>query len=180
MQLTDVRKTIDTTALAAVGMTDAAVAKIRKVRDEVATVRPSRDVRKLVDRVQDLPETAVNRAMVLASRANDNYEALAARGEKVVGRVRNQKATKDLLAQAESAMSVGKGFFTTVRKSVADVVAEVDADADVVTAEVKKTATTARTATKRTTTRGKAAATSARKTASAAKKAASDAANKLG
>jgi heparin binding hemagglutinin HbhA len=48
------------------------------------------------------------------------YSGLAVRGEKLVKRIRNQKSTKDLIAQAGSTVSLGKGAVTTVRKAAHD------------------------------------------------------------
>jgi hypothetical protein len=139
------------------------------------------------DQAQHVPALALNRGLVLAGKAQESYETLAERGEKLVKRVRSQKSTKDLLAQAEATFSLGKGAVTTVRKSATDIqrsakatlttgrketAAAVDAVADSVveeateaTAAVKESATRTRTAAKRT-------ATTTKKSAAASKTAA--------
>lgn len=219
----DIRKNvIDTTPVfAAVGLTDLAVEKVRGARVKATSVRVDLDATKLqakaqarvteaAEQAQELPALALNRGLEIAGKAQETYESVAARGEKLVKRVRTQKSTKDLLAQAEATFALGKGAVTTVRKSANEIqrsakatlttgrkqaVVAADAIADSVateaTATVTKAATTTRTAAKRTatTTKKSAAATksatkgattSAKKTATATKKASTAAAKKVG
>jgi hypothetical protein len=187
----DIRKNlIDTTpVLAAVGLTDLAVEKVRDARVKVASARVDVDAAKLqtaLDQGKDLPALALNRSLELADTARKQYESYATRGEKLVMRVRTQKATTDLIAQAEATFALGKGAVTTVRKSATDlqrsakatlttgrrqtvVAADVISDSVVdeatdATATVAKAATRTRTAAKRT-------ATTTRKSATASKSA---------
>jgi hypothetical protein len=187
----DIRKNlIDTTpVLAAVGLTDLAVEKVRDARVMVASARVDVDAAKLqtaLDQGKDLPALALNRSLELADTARKQYESYATRGEKLVMRVRTQKATTDLIAQAEATFALGKGAVTTVRKSATDiqrsakatlttgrrqtvVAADVISDSVVdeatdATATVAKAATRTRTAAKRT-------ATTTRKSATASKSA---------
>jgi hypothetical protein len=187
----DIRKNlIDTTpVLAAVGLTDLAVEKVRDARVKVASARVDVDAAKLqtaLDQGKDLPALALNRSLELADTARKQYESYATRGEKLVTRVRTQKATTDLIAQAEATFALGKGAVTTVRKSATDlqrsakatlttgrrqtvVAADVISDSVVdeatdATATVAKAATRTRTAAKRT-------ATTTRKSATASKSA---------
>jgi hypothetical protein len=187
----DIRKNlIDTTpVLAAVGLTDLAVEKVRDARVKVASARVDVDAAKLQtahDQGKDLPALALNRSLELADTARKQYESYATRGEKLVTRVRTQKATTDLIAQAEATFALGKGAVTTVRKSATDlqrsakatlttgrrqtvVAADVISDSVVdeatdATATVAKAATRTRTAAKRT-------ATTTRKSATASKSA---------
>jgi hypothetical protein len=187
----DIRKNlIDTTpVLAAVGLTDLAVEKVRDARVKVASARVDVDAAKLqtaLDQGKDLPALALNRSLELADSARKQYESYATRGEKLVTRVRTQKATTDLIAQAEATFALGKGAVTTVRKSATDiqrsakatlttgrrqtvVAADVISDSVVdeatdATATVAKAATRTRTAAKRT-------ATTTRKSATASKSA---------
>lgn len=213
--ITELTKNVDTTPLyAAVGVTDLAVEKVRDAR--VRAEKVSADVRaeftpaaakaratevqaratEAVDTAKELPAQALNQGLVYAGRVAEGYEELATRGHKLVKRIRNQKATKDLVAQAESTLTLGKGAVTTARNAaaqvessakatlttgrkelfrVADVLSESVADeAEVAVAEVKKSAQRTRTAAKRTSTTAKNAAkrttTSAKATTTSARK----------
>ena len=195
----DIRKNvIDTTPVfAAVGLTDLAVEKVRDARVKAAAVRVDLDATKLqakaqarvteaADQAQELPALALNRGLEIAGKAQETYESVAARGEKLVKRVRTQKSTKDLIAQAEATFALGKGAVTTVRKSAneiqrsakatlttgrkqavvaADAIAgSVVEEATVANATVSKAAAATRTSAKRT-------ATTTRKSAAATKSA---------
>jgi heparin binding hemagglutinin HbhA len=194
--IAEITKNVDTTPLyAAVGVTDLAVEKVRDARVRADKVRA--DVRAeftpaafqaratevqaratdAVGQAKELPAQALNEALVYAGRVAEGYEDLATRGHNLVKRIRNQKATKDLVAQAESTLALGKGAVTTARKAatqvessakatlttgrkevlrVADVLSESVADeAGVAVAEVKKSAARTRTAAKRTQTTAK-------------------------
>jgi hypothetical protein len=196
----DIRKTVtDTTPVfAVVGLTDIAVEKVRDARVKATAVRvdlapaalqskAQARVTEAAEQAQELPALALNRGLEIAGKAQETYETVAARGEKLVKRVRTQKSTKDLLAQAEATFSLGKGAVTTVRKSATDiqrsakatlttgrkqaaVAADVIADSVVeeaaeATTAVKQSATRTRTAAKRT-------ATTTKKSAAASKSAA--------
>ncbi|MDQ1538124.1 MAG: hypothetical protein QOE58_2517 [Actinomycetota bacterium] len=129
----DIRKTVtDTTPVyAAVGVTDLAVERLREVGSRVAAVRLDLDVSTLQDLVakrfeqvseqaQQIPATFRSQTSEVAGKARETYSGLAVRGEKLVKRIRNQKSTKDLLAQAGNTVSLGKGAVTTVRKAAQD------------------------------------------------------------
>ncbi len=133
-RVADIRKNvIDTTPVfVAVGLTDLAVEKVRDARVKATTVRIDLDpatlqtkaqarVTEVAEQAQELPALALNRSLELAGKAQETYENVAARGEKLVKRVRTQKSTKDLLAQAEATFALGKGAVTTVRKSATDI-----------------------------------------------------------
>lgn len=175
--ITDVRKTNQTTFYAAVGVLDLAVEEVREAQLRAAKVRAELRPTELPTRVAALPGKTVDAVVTLANVAGDTYEDLALRGEKLVDRIRNQKATKDLVHQAESTVALGKGAVTTARKAaseversakatltttrneaarVADVVSDSVADeAKVVQDEVEKSAKRTRTAAKRTSTTAK-------------------------
>jgi heparin binding hemagglutinin HbhA len=170
----DVRKTNQTTFYAAVGVLDLAVEEVRDAQLRAAKVRADLHPTELPSRVAAIPGKTVDAVITLANAAGDTYEDLAERGEKLVDRIRNQQATKDLVAQAESTVALGKGAVTTARKAateversakatltttrkeaarVADVVSDsVATEAKVVQAEVEKSAKRTRTAAKRTNT----------------------------
>jgi heparin binding hemagglutinin HbhA len=183
----ELRKTVtdSTPVFAAVGLTDLAVEKVREAGRKATAVRVDLDPAKLqskaqarvaevTEQAQELPALALNRGLEIAGKAQETYESVATRGEKLVKRVRTQKSTKDLVAQAEATFALGKGAVTTVRKSATDIqrsakatlttgrkeAAEaVDVIADSVVDEastasttVKQSATRTRTAAKRTAT----------------------------
>jgi tartrate dehydratase beta subunit/fumarate hydratase class I family protein len=129
----DIRKTVtDTTPVyAAVGVTDLAVERLRDARTRAAAVRKDLDVSAMQDRavkrfekvteqVQQIPAQVRSQTVEVAGKARETYTGLAVRGEKLVKRVRGQKSTKDLFAQAGSTVSLGKGAVTTVRKVAHD------------------------------------------------------------
>lgn len=213
-------KTPATPLFAVVGATDLAVERARearlradKVRTELKADLAPTAVQKragvVIEDVKAFPTKALNQGVAtadqvtksyedLAGQVVKGYEDLAVRGEKLVTRIKNQKATKDLVAQAETTLSLGKGAVTTARKAVTDVrtsalatfttgrkeavkVAEtlvdtVEDTTEVAATEVKAAAKRTRTAAKRTTTTAtkaaKTTATSAKATTTSAKKAA--------
>jgi heparin binding hemagglutinin HbhA len=218
----DIRKTVtDTTPVyAAVGATDLAVERLREARTRAAAVHLDLDVSALQDRaakrfemvteqVQQIPAQVRNQTVEVAGKARETYSGLAVRGEKLVKRVRNQKSTKDLFAQAGSTVSLGKGAVTTVRKAALDtqhaamvtlatgrreagsVAASVQDDVRSTGRNVSKAAATTHTAAEGTVTTAKkstasaeratkSVATSARKTAATATTAAKTATPKVG
>ncbi|WP_148232473.1 hypothetical protein [Janibacter sp. HTCC2649] len=198
-----------TPLFAVVGVTDLAVERVRearlraeKARTELQADLAPTAVQKRAETVfgdiKALPTKALNTGVAKADEVTKGYEDLAVRGEKLITRIKNQKATKDLVAQAETTVSLGKGAVTTARKAVLDVrssalatfttgrkeavkVAETVADAvedstEVAATEVKAAAKRTRTAAKRTTTTAangaKRTTTSAKATTTSAKKAA--------
>jgi len=129
----DFRKTVtDTTPVyAAVGVTDLAVEILRDASTRAAALRVDLDVtalqskavnlfEKATAQAQQLPGTARTQTLEVFGKARETYSDLAVRGEKLVNRIRNQKATQDLFAQAGSTLNLGKGAVTTVRKAALD------------------------------------------------------------
>ncbi|NYG07148.1 hypothetical protein BJ986_001635 [Phycicoccus badiiscoriae] len=193
----DIRKTVtdSTPVFAAVGLADLAVEKVRDARVK-ATVKASNvrgeldpsalqtkaqvRVTEVAGQAQELPALALNRSLELAGKAQETYESAAARGEKLVKRVRTQKATKDLVSQAEATFALGKGAVTTVRKSATEiqrsakatlttgrkeVARAADAIADSVVDEATQTGTAVKTSATRTRTAAKRTTTTTKKTA---------------
>jgi len=130
--LEDLRKSVDTPFYAAVGMTDRAVQMAREARQRaeqmraeltpaVIQARATEEATKVVDQAKDLPALALNRGLVAAGKVAESYEDLAERGHTLLKRVRTQQSTKDLRAQAEATMALGKGAMTSARKAYADV-----------------------------------------------------------
>ena len=169
----DIRKTVtdSTPVYAAVGITDLAVEKVRDARARAAAVRADLDVSALQDKAvkrvelrfeqaQQIPAQALNQTLEVAGKAQVTYADLAVRGQKLVKRIRNQKATKDLLAQAGNTVSLGKGAVTTVRKAAVDT-----------QRAAKATLTTGRTSAAATGISAKAAATTAKKSTASAQRA---------
>lgn len=162
-------KSTATPLYALAGFGDLAVAKFRAVGDELATRFATLDqqalqaqLTKRVDalaadartvpaKLRELPIAAQASIATVLSQADEAYEELAGRGKQVVTRIRNQQATQDLVAQAETTVSKAKASRTSARKT-----------ADTASRNVKATAT------------------SARKTAKTASKATGDAADKVG
>ena len=217
----DIRKTVtDTTPVyAAVGVTDLAVERLREARARATTraaaVRVDLDITTMQDRAakrfekvteqaHQIPVQVRNQTIEAAGKARETYSGLAVRGEKLVKRIRNQKSTKDLIAQAGSTVSLGKGAVTTVRKaaldtqhaamvtlatgrreagsvaaSVQDSVSKAPARAATVV-EGTGTTTTAKKSTASAVRATRAVATSARKTATAAAKDVTTATSKVG
>ena len=208
--VSDFRKTVtDTTPVyAAVGVTDLAVEKARHARARAIAARDEFHVsvlqdkatkqaekvaeqarqvaeraEKVAEQAQQIPALALNQTLEAAGKAHTTYTELAVRGEKLVKRLRNQKATKDLLAQAGTTVSFGKGAVTTVRKAVrgeAKAVKRVvrkSGPATRLNTKPKPAARKSTAAAKRAT---KATVTSASKTASAATTAVKAAAPKIG
>jgi hypothetical protein len=196
----DIRKSVtDTTPVyAAVGLTDLAVEKVRDARAKASGVRIELDraglqakaqarVAEVTEQAQELPALALNRGLVLASKAAESYEVFAQRGEKVVKRVRNQKSTQDLISQAEATFALGKGAVTTVRRSATDIQRSAKATlttgrkeaavvADSVADEAAEAATTAKKSAARTRTAAKRTTTTTKKSAASSKRAAKAAA----
>lgn len=135
--LSDLRTSVDTTPLyAALGVTDLAVEKARemsvkaqemgvKAQHDFAPAavqaRATESMSAVVAQAMDLPAIALNQGLVAAGRITESYEGFAARGHKLVGRVRRQKATQDLVNQAETTVAAGKGAVTTARKAIVDI-----------------------------------------------------------
>ena len=126
----DIRKTVTDTnpVYAVVGVTDLAVERLRDARSRAAAVHLDLDVsvmqdraakrfEKVAEQAQQIPAQVRNQTVEVASKARETYSGLAVRGEKLVKRIRNQKSTKDLFAQAGNTVSLGKGAVTTVRKA---------------------------------------------------------------
>lgn len=140
---------------------------------------------KLAEQAQHVPSLALNQTLEVAGKAQETYAELAVRGHKLVKRIRSQKSTQDLLAQAGSTVSLGKGAVTTVHKAAVDaervakatltsgrheaevvieaVVASVSREAKVTTGTVRKSVKATRIPVKRAATTAKKSTTSARR-----------------
>lgn len=137
MKVTDIRKS--TPAMAVVGVTDLAVGALRSAQADLtaragkvpglvhevqgkavagadalrAELRPA----KIQADVQNLPNVAITKTLEVAGRAEEAYGELAARGKSLFDSVRRRSATKDLVAQGRSTMTLGKAAVTTFRKA---------------------------------------------------------------
>ena len=131
--MTDIKNTVDATPFfAAVGATDLAVEKVReaRIRAEKVRVELSADLAPakvqarattLVDGVKEIPAVVLNETMVVGGKVAEGYDELAVRGKNLVNRIRNQRSTKDLFAQAETSVAQAKGAVTSARNAAADI-----------------------------------------------------------
>ena len=125
---TTTKPTTSSPLLAVVGATDLAVERARearlradKVRRELAPAAVQTRAQVVIGEAKALPTKALNQGVATVDQVAKGYEDLADRGEKLVTRIRNQKATQDLVAQAETTLALGKGAVTTARKAVLDI-----------------------------------------------------------
>jgi heparin binding hemagglutinin HbhA len=125
----DLRKSVaDTTAgYAVIGVTDLVVEKAREARDaavvqathalgQIEKARGDLDVKALQTKAQQAPARAVDRGLQLVAKVEETYGDLAERGAQRVGRIKQQRATQELLAQGKATLSKGKAAVTTVRQ----------------------------------------------------------------
>lgn len=116
---------------AALGVTDLAIERVREAgakASESATrgaqefgdlpTRAGDRFASLRKQIEHAPATMRENTAAALEGAIEFYEDLATRGEKLIDRIRNQQATKDLLHQVKSTESQAKGAMTTARKSV--------------------------------------------------------------
>lgn len=107
---TTVKKVVTDQTYATVGATDLAVETFRGYTSQIAALGAELEPKKVQARVKAAP-----------AEAQTYYADLTKRGEDLVSRIRKQKATQDLVGQAEATVALGKGVVTTVRKAVSDV-----------------------------------------------------------
>lgn len=198
----DIKKTAADTGYAVVGLTDIAVERVRGASARAAAVRSELEVKKVQDRVEQVPTRAVTLGLEAAGKVEETYGELSARGKRLVERIKKQRATQDLLNQGKVAVSRTKAAVTTARRggeqtgdAAAETVKTAKRDASATARETKKvarrrsqptkaaaekTAETARRRASTTKSATKAATTSATKTAEAAVRATEDAAAKVG
>jgi heparin binding hemagglutinin HbhA len=107
----------------AVGVTDLAAERVRQARAQAVTVRGSLSLnprtveKKARERVMNAPVTVLSKTIELAGLMQEQHDALAARGEELLERIQNQRATQDLVAQVEQTAAFAKGAVTTFRKA---------------------------------------------------------------
>jgi heparin binding hemagglutinin HbhA len=75
------------------------------------------DARTAPAKLRELPKTAQAGFTTVLGQAEETYEDLAGRGKDLVERIRSQKATEDLVAQAKTTESKAKATRTTVKKT---------------------------------------------------------------
>ncbi len=135
----DLRTTIDTPLYALAGATDLAVEKVRDAQKRAdarraelakraeaarADLTPAAfqaRVGTMTEQVKELPALALNQSMVVGGKVTEGYADLATRGKDLVGRIRTQKSTQDLVAQAETTVAHAKGAVTTARHAAAEI-----------------------------------------------------------
>ena len=128
--VTDIRKS--TPVLAVVGVTDLAVGALRTAQADLTAraakaqgkavagaeaLRAELSPAKLQADAANLPSRAITTSLAAAGKAEETYGELAARGKSLVTKVRRRSATKDLLAQGKSTLTLSKAAVTTVRKA---------------------------------------------------------------
>ncbi len=209
----DLKKTAVDTGYVVVGITDLAVERVRDaqtraaevsngVRNELKADRLQAKAAAIPSHAMGLPTSAVSKGLEAAGKVEDGFDDLAARGKKLVERIRKQRATQDLVSQGKATLTRSKAAVTTVRRGAKDTQTSAKATVTVATREaektvaatkrtvakradatkpaVKRTATTASKRTAASKTASKGAVTSTRKTATKAVKAVSAAADKVG
>ena len=139
-KITELTKNVDTRPFyALVGATDLTVEKAREAADAaedfgaqmraefdkiVADLAPAKvqdRAEAAIAEVKDLPHQAAVTRKASMEKWAARYEDLATRGKKLVERIRGQKATQDLMAQADATMATAKGAMTTATKAAKDV-----------------------------------------------------------
>jgi len=131
----ELRKTVSqaTPVYAAVGVTDLAAQKVRGARAQALATRRAvsavdaralqleltAQAEKVARQAQGVPANLLVRGIEAAGRAQQQYDAFAARGEELVRKIREQRSTRDLLAQVDQSVAVGRGAVTTARKAAA-------------------------------------------------------------
>ena len=187
-----VKKVVTDYPYAAIGAGDLAVERVREAGTQLEALRAEVAPAKVQARLAGAPAVA-----------QKTYDDLAVRGEKLVKRVRTQKATQDLVGQAKATLALGKGLVTQARQSVTEVersakatltttrkeaakaaeavvdAVDVKVDTEAAKKAVQSSAKKTRTAAKRTTTTAKKGATrtttAAKSTTTAARKTAAKA-----
>lgn len=164
-----VKKVVTDQTYATVGATDLAVETFRGYTTQISALGAELEPKKVQARVKAAP-----------AEVQGYYSDLTKRGEDLVTRVRKQKATQDLVGQAEATVALGKGLVTTVRKAVSDVEASAkrtltigrteavkaaDAVADSVDVDAEKAKKAVSGSAKRTTSAAKGTTTTAKKAA---------------
>lgn len=107
---TTVKKVVTDQTYATVGATDLVVETFRGYTSQIAALRSELEPKKVQARVKAAP-----------TDAQHYYADLTKRGEDLVARLRKQKATQDLIDQAEATVALGRGLVDTVRKAATDV-----------------------------------------------------------
>lgn len=137
MPVLDTLKIDPSPLYAVVGAGDLAAAKVREVADDLtaradkarADLAPAKlqtKVEELADQASDLPvkllgfvkalpANAADQAATVTGAVAEGYEDLTTRGEKLIERVRTQRATQELIDQAGSTLSQAKGAVTTAK-----------------------------------------------------------------
>ncbi|WP_370891952.1 hypothetical protein [Janibacter sp. GXQ6167] len=111
---TTVKKIVTDNTYAVVGVTDYAVEQVRNAGTQLDAARAELRTQVQTVRSEYAPKN-------IPAKVAELHADLAERGEKLVQRVRNQKATQDLVHQAEATVALGKGAITTARKAADDI-----------------------------------------------------------
>lgn len=151
-----------TPVYAVVGVTDAVVERARAAGEVVARLGRQLSPQALSQQVEAAPSVAMDEVAGRVGQLQQGYQGLATRGQGLVGRVRGQQATKDLMAQVDNAVMQGRRLLTTARKGATDTQSAAratvttgrrqaaDVTADVIAGEEMTTTPASRTAAKAT------------------------------
>ncbi|MDQ3383577.1 MAG: hypothetical protein M3519_07325 [Actinomycetota bacterium] len=149
-----------TPVYAVVGVTDAVVERARAAGEVVARLGRQLSPQALSQQVEAAPSVAMDEVAGRVGQLQQGYQGLATRGQGLVGRVRGQQATKDLMAQVDNAVMQGRRLLTTARKGATDTQSAAratvttgrrqaaDVTADVIAGEEMMTTPASRTAAK--------------------------------
>ncbi len=149
-----------TPVYAVVGVTDAVVERARAAGEVVARLGRQLSPQALSQQVEAAPSVAMDEVAGRVGQLQQGYQGLATRGQGLVGRVRGQQATKDLMAQVDNAVMQGRRLLTTARKGATDTQSAAratvttgrrqaaDVTADVIAGEEMTTTPASRTAAK--------------------------------
>jgi hypothetical protein len=120
-----------TPVYAVVGVTDAVVERARAAGETLARLRKQlsplalshqvgRRAEGVTKQVEAVPSAAFGEAVERVGQLQQGYQGLATRGQGLVGRVRGQQTTKDLMAQVDNAVMQGRKLLTTARRGATE------------------------------------------------------------
>lgn len=120
-----------TPVYAVVGVTDAVVERARAAGETLARLRKQlsplalshqvgRRAEGVTKQVEAVPSAAFGGAVERVGQLQQGYQGLATRGQGLVGRVRGQQTTKDLMAQVDNAVMQGRKLLTTARRGATE------------------------------------------------------------
>ena len=150
-QVAELRKVAEARVADANKAVETRVADANKaVETGVATFKTRAN--KVVAQAQELPNKALAQTVAFASTVTATYENFAGRGQKLITRVSNQKATQDLLAQSENTQARAKAAVTTIKHAAQDLAGTAETSAQTLLSAANDSADKARRSVKAATT----------------------------